>query len=196
MNVIEHYDKLIDDNNDPFNDSLPLQEYMNKWDGQLFVDSMCLTKEKNALEVGVGTGRLSARVIPCCGKFVGIDISPKTIIRAKENLSNFENIELICADFLNYEFSQKFDVIYSSLTSMHFEDKQAFISQIASILKEEGCFCLSIDKNQSEYIDMGNYKLKIYPDSPNEIISCIDGTDMYIKNRFETEFAYIFVCSK
>lgn len=29
MNVIEHYDKLIDENNDSFNDSLPLQEYMN-----------------------------------------------------------------------------------------------------------------------------------------------------------------------
>lgn len=68
MNVVEHYDKLIDDNNDSFNDPLPLQEYMNKWDGQLFIDSMCLTKEKRVLEVGVGTGRLAARVISCCLK--------------------------------------------------------------------------------------------------------------------------------
>ena len=196
MNVIEHYDNLIDEDNDSFNDPLPLQEYMNKWDGQLFIDSMCLTKEKSVLEVGIGTGRLAARVIPCCGKFWGIDISPKTIIRAKENLSNFENIELVCADFMNYEFSEMFDVIYSSLTSMHFEDKQAFISKIASLLKEEGRFCLSIDKNHSEYIDMGNYKLRIYPDSPEEIVSCIKDTDMYIMKQFETEFAHIFVCSK
>lgn len=196
MNVIEHYDKLIDDNNDSFNDPLPLQEYMNKWDGQLFIDSMCLTKEKSVLEVGVGTGRIAARVIPCCEKLVGIDISPKTIIRAKENLCNFENIKLICADFMNYEFSEKFDVIYSSLTSIHFEDKQTFISKIAFLLKEEGCFCLSIDKNQSEYIDMSNYKLRVYPDKHNEIISCIDETNMYIRNQYETEFAYIFVCSK
>lgn len=108
---------------------------------------MFLAKEKSALEVGVGTGRLAARVIPCCGKFAGVDISPKTVIRAKENLSNFGDIELICADFMNCKFSEKFDVIFSSLTSMHFEDKQAFISKIASLLREEGCFCLSIDKN-------------------------------------------------
>ena len=42
MNVIEHYDKLIDENNDPVYDPASLQEYMNKWDGQVFVDSMKL----------------------------------------------------------------------------------------------------------------------------------------------------------
>lgn len=42
VNVIEHYDKLIDENNDPVYDTASLQEYMNKWDGQVFVDSMKL----------------------------------------------------------------------------------------------------------------------------------------------------------
>lgn len=196
MNVIEHYDNLIDENNDSFNDPLPLKEYMDKWDGQLFIDSMCLSKEKSVLEVGVGTGRLATKVLPYCGKFVGIDISPKTINRVKSNLSNYENIELICADFMRYNFDEMFDIIYSSLTLMHIEDKQVFISKIASLLKKDGCFCLSIDKNQSEYIDMGKYKLKIYPDSPEKIISCIEGTDLWVEKQFETEFAHIFVCSR
>ena len=33
MDIITHYDKLIDDNNDPFRDPPPLREYMDKWDG-------------------------------------------------------------------------------------------------------------------------------------------------------------------
>ena len=36
MDVITHYDLLVDENNDPFRDPPPLQEYMNGWDGELF----------------------------------------------------------------------------------------------------------------------------------------------------------------
>ena len=31
--VIEHYNKLIDENNDPARDPKPLRDYMDKWDG-------------------------------------------------------------------------------------------------------------------------------------------------------------------
>ena len=89
MNVIDHYDQLIEENNDPFRDSPILQEYMSKWDGQIFLDSMCLSPEKKVLEIGIGTGRIAAKVAPYCLKLTGIDISPKTIERAKENLSHF-----------------------------------------------------------------------------------------------------------
>lgn len=35
MNVIKHYDLLIDEGNDAFRDPPALQEYMNKWDGRV-----------------------------------------------------------------------------------------------------------------------------------------------------------------
>lgn len=196
MNVLSHYDHLIDENNDPFRDPLPMQEYMDKWDGQCFIDSMCLSSAKTVLEIGVGTGRLAAKVVPYCGKFFGIDLSPKTIDRARENLSNYANTELICADFLDYPFEQKFDVIYSSLTLMHIKDKQMFIDKVAGLLKENGRFCLSIDKNQSDWIDMGEYRVKVYPDRPEEITVCIGRTELMIRDQFETEFAHVFVCTK
>ena len=85
--IIRHYDLLIDENNDPVHDPKPLQDYMDKWDGQNFIDKMELNKDKSVLEIGVGTGRLAVRVAPLCGRFYGVDISPKTIERAKENLS-------------------------------------------------------------------------------------------------------------
>ena len=89
MNVIQHYDILIDDDNDPFRDPPVLQDYMEKWDGKLFIDSMALDKTKRVLEIGVGTGRVAQKVAPNCLSFTGIDISPKTIERAKENLRSF-----------------------------------------------------------------------------------------------------------
>ena len=70
MNIIEHYDKLIDENNDPIYNPEPLKEYMNKWDGKVFIDAMKLDKMKTVLEIGVGTGRLAVKTIPLCNEYI------------------------------------------------------------------------------------------------------------------------------
>ena len=88
--IVRHYDQLIEENNDPVHDPKPLRDYMDKWDGQAFIDKMELDKNKSVLEIGVGTGRLAVRVAPLCGQFCGIDISPKTIDRSKKTLPSIE----------------------------------------------------------------------------------------------------------
>lgn len=40
--VINHYDSLIDENNDPVFDPQTLKEYMDKWDGKAFLDALTL----------------------------------------------------------------------------------------------------------------------------------------------------------
>lgn len=193
MNVIEHYNKLIDENNDPVHDPEPLKKYMDKWDGQVFIDSMKLNKTKTILEIGVGTGRIAVKTIPLCKKFFGIDISPKTIERAAHNLSQYHNTELICADFMTYNFGASFDVIYSSLTFMHIKDKQECINKIHSLLNLNGRFVLSIEKNQNKYIEYGNRKITIYPDTPSDTKVYITNSGLTLLDCIETEFAYIFV---
>lgn len=194
--VIFHYDALIGEGNDPVHDPKPLRDYMDKWDGQAFIDSMELNGNKSVLEIGVGTGRLAVRVAPLCGEFYGVDISSKTIERAKENLAGFANVRLICADFLSYKFNRSFDVIYSSLTFMHIEDKQSAVNKIAGLLNDAGRFVLSIDKNSSEFIDAGTRKIKIYPDTPNAMAGYIKNAGLAILNQYDTEFATIFVAKK
>ncbi len=193
MNVIEHYDKLIYENNDPVYDPEPLREYMNKWDGQVFVDAMKLDKHKTVLEIGIGTGRLALKTVPLCKKFFGIDISPKTIEKAAHNLSQYQNIELVCADFITYDFNTTFDVVYSSLTFMHIHNKQECINKIYSLLNSKGCLILAIDKNPNEYIDYGDRKIKIYPDNPDETKEYFINSGLSLLDCIETEFAYIFV---
>ena len=194
--VTHHYDLLIDENNDPVHDPKPLQDYMDKWDGQAFIDKMKLDKDKTVLEIGVGTGRLAVRIAPFCGKFYGVDISSKTIERAKENLAEFENVRLTCADFLYCEFDGTFDVVYSSLTFMHIEDKQRAVNKIAELLNGAGRFVLSIDKNPSEFIDIGTRKIRIFPDTTVEMAECIRTAGLTILNQYDTEFATIFVAQK
>ena len=196
MNVSTHYDLLIEENNDAFRDPPVLRKYMDKWDGDIFIESLGLDKSKSVLEIGIGTGRLAARVASLCGNLVGIDISPKTILRARENLADIGNISYICDDFGTHLFSERFDVIYSSLTMMHFEDKRSIIKKVSDLLNNGGIFCLSIDKNQSDHIDMGTRKLKIYPDTPENITELMLWADMTICKTVETENAYIIVSCK
>lgn len=194
--VIEHYNKLIDENNDPARDPKPLRDYMDKWDGQRFIESMQLDKSKAVLEIGVGTGRIAVKVAPNCKSLCGIDVSEKTIQRATENLSMYQNIKLICDDFMFCKFEAEFDVIYSSLTFMHIQDKLSAIQKIAALLSNNGLFVLSIDKNQNEYIDMGDRRVKIYPDNPNDIRSYLSASKLKIIDEFETDHAYITVSRK
>ena len=66
VDVITHYDLLVDEGNDPVCDPEPLKQYMDKWDGQAFIDALQLDKTKSVFEIGVGTGRLAKRVLPFC----------------------------------------------------------------------------------------------------------------------------------
>ena len=196
--VAKHYDILIDEGQDPVHDPKPLKDYMNKWDGQLFIDKMQLDKTKSVLEIGVGTGRIAVSVAPECKDFTGIDVSEKTIAQAGKNIKSglFNKPVLICADFLEYKFEKNYDVVYSSLTFMHIQQKQKAFDMVSKILNPNGRFVLSIDKNRDRYIDMGAYKVKVYPDNETDIKAYAKNAQLKLIEEFETEFAFIFVFLK
>ena len=194
--IAKHYDALLSEGNDPVHDPEPLKAYMDKWDGQNFIDKMKLDKTKSVLEIGVGTGRLAVRVAPVCKCFTGIDVSSETVKRAEENLKEFDNVKIICDDFLSAELHKKFDVVYSSLTFMHIEEKQRAVNKIFSLLENGGRFVLSTDKNQSDAIDAGFTKIKVFPDKPDDMKTYIEKSGLHIEEYYETEFANVFVAVK
>ena len=193
--VIAHYDALIEEGNDPVLDAAPLREYMDKYDGKVFLENLMLGAEKEVLEIGVGTGRMAVRAAPLCKKFTGVDFSEKTLERAKNHLTS-KNIELICADFLEYEFSDQFDVIYSTLTFMHIAQKQRAYEKVYSLLKKQGRFVLSVEKNQREALICGTRTIKLYPDQPSKTKSGLSQAGFCMLKEIETELAYIFVAEK
>lgn len=165
----------------------------------MLLDNICnsvLNNHYGLDEFFFGDGRLAVRVAPECREFCGIDLSPKTVKRAKENLKNQTNVTLVCGDFMSYEFGRKFDVIYSSLTFMHIKDKQAAINKVKTLLNFSGRFVLSIDKIQSDTIEYGTRKIKIHPDRKEDITEYINQSGMSLIKVFETEFAEIFAAAK
>ncbi len=94
---------------------------------------------------------------------------------------------------MTWDFNTTFDVVYSSLTFMHIQEKQNCINKIYSLLNPKGRLILAIDKNQNEYIDYGDRKIKIYPDNPNEIKEYFINSGLSLLDCIETEFAHIFI---
>lgn len=79
---------------------------------------------------------------------------------------------------------------------MHFKNKKDAILKIYDLINENGRFVLSIDKNQSSTINNGNRIIEIYPDDPIATEKYIINSGMKLIDKFETDFAIIFVAMK
>ena len=84
LSAKEHYDRLAEAghgrSDPPF-----LQEYMARWDGPLFYDTLGDLRDADVLEVGVGIGRVARQILERgCRLLTGVDVSPRTLAATKE----------------------------------------------------------------------------------------------------------------
>lgn len=172
--LVAHYDGLLAAGNDPVADPPQLRAYMDRWDGQIFLEKMNLTPSDSVLEIGVGTGRLALRTAPRCGSFTGIDLTPETARRAAEYLSPYAHAKVLCGDFLTCPIEERFDVIYSSLTLFHIPHKESAMRKIASLMKPGGRLVLSLDRECDPVLDAGFGRLDLFPDRVEEFLSLLD----------------------
>ena len=196
VKVSEHYDLLIENGNDPMLDCKELQMYMDRWDGSVFIDELDLNKNKTVLEIGCGTGRIVNKIKDLVDNYFGIDISAKTLEKAKQHFEKFDNIRFIYGDFITYKFERLFDLIYSTLTFIHIKNKRNAIKKSYDLLNLQGKFVVSIDKNQSDFIDTGYSKIKIYPDTPQIIQDILKDVGFASVNVRETDAAFILSAIK
>ena len=194
--VRAHYDALIEEGNDPVLDPPVLRSYMDGWDGEAFLSAVAPTDADTLLEIGVGTGRLALRVAPLCRHLTGIDLSPKSLERAREHLAEQRNVTLLCGDFLTYPFDERYDVIYSSLTFMHIGEKARALEKAASLLRVGGRLVLSIDKDQREELCFGERRMRLYPDTREAIRRDICAAGLTVCEELEAAFAHITVAKK
>ena len=68
--------------------------------------------------------------------------------------------------------------------------------KIKLLLTGGGRFVLSIDKNQSDTIEYGTRKIRIYPNRKENIAEYIDQSGMSLIKVFEIEFTCIFIAVK
>jgi len=81
-------------------------------EGRIF-QSLNLSKSDHVLEIGTGSGYLTALMALSSNKVKSLDIFQDFTDSAKEKLedANIKNIECICHDFYQYDSEEKFDCI-------------------------------------------------------------------------------------
>ena len=107
-----HYDELVREDNDPFRDPPEMKEYMEEWDGREFFTLLALTGKEKVLEIGCGTGRMAGAVLGSCREYTGLDLSPVSIVRARENLSSVPGTPTaLCPENMTVSFPRSLSCI-------------------------------------------------------------------------------------
>jgi tRNA (cmo5U34)-methyltransferase len=100
------------------------------------------TQTPNILDIGAGTGLLSAFLMERYpeASFTLIDISEKMLDIAKERFGDSSNVKYILADYSKYDFAEEYDLVVSALSIHHLEDeeKKKLYKKTYSILKQNG----------------------------------------------------------
>ncbi|BAY18950.1 hypothetical protein NIES21_48080 [Anabaenopsis circularis NIES-21] len=89
------------------------------------------------LDLGCGTGQLSAKIAESGAEVMGIDSAATMIDKARQNYSH---LRFEVADARNLQIDQSFDAVFSNATLHWIKEAEAAIASIYQALKPEGRF--------------------------------------------------------
>jgi len=97
-----------------------------------------------ALEIGCGTGELTAKLAARSGRVLALDLSEQMLAAARARCANLPNVELVLADALTHPLApESFDVIASVATLHHIPLAEIF-ERVRDSLRPGGVF-LALD---------------------------------------------------
>ncbi len=91
--------------------------------------------EQTILDLGCGTGTLTAQLISFGNKVIGVDSSQNMIDKAKKQ---FGNIEFMVCDALDLPFEKEFDVVFSNAVFHWISDHNTLLKNVYKVLKPQG----------------------------------------------------------
>lgn len=124
---------------------------MNKWNtklyeekhgyvwqyGQQVLELLAPQPKERILDVGCGTGQLTAEIAATGAEVVGIDSSEQAVAKAR---ANFPQIEFVVADGTNFHFDKPFDAVFSNAALHWIQPPAAAVKCIWQSLKPQGRF--------------------------------------------------------
>lgn len=123
--------------------------------------SIGLKSHSNVLEIGCGIGTVSSLIIKNTpsGKFVGCDISPKSIELARK-FNPQKSAEFICTDMSDFETNLKFDFVVfpDVLEHIPVEEHNQLFERISRVCKTNAKLLINIPEP-----NMLNYQRKNNP---------------------------------
>jgi trans-aconitate methyltransferase len=92
---------------------------------------------ERVLDLGCGTGHLTAQIADRGAAVIGIDASPSMVALARQN---FPRLKFMLGDAREMRFDEPFDAVFSNAALHWMKDAQAVIGSVARALKPGGRF--------------------------------------------------------
>ncbi|MFT3741538.1 MAG: methyltransferase domain-containing protein [Gammaproteobacteria bacterium] len=112
--------------------------------------TITISENDEILDVGCGSGKISAEMAKRAKKVVGIDISPEMVEFASQNYP-FKNLSFIVGDVTTFNINKKFDLIVSFWTLSWVKDQEKALRNIITHLKEGGSVLLMYPMRHDVY---------------------------------------------
>ncbi len=103
-----------------------------------------LTEEMNILDLGCGTGLGAGLYRPFARSLTGVDVSPKMLAKAAEKkiYNRLETFDIL----RDWDFPQKFDLMYSSDVFVYFGTLDTIFRSASSFLVDGGIIAFSVER--------------------------------------------------
>ncbi len=127
---------------------------VNRWDTELYeaqhsfvwqmgrglLETLAAKPGERILDVGCGTGHLTAEIAAPGATVIGLDSSPDMIGQARQNFppSHHPGLSFMLADALAMQFENEFDAIFSNAAVHWMLDSEAVARALARALKPGG----------------------------------------------------------
>ena len=105
--------------------------------GASLIERLAPTAGERILDLGCGTGHLTAEIAARGAEVVGVDRSPEMIATARQN---YPRLRFEVADAEHIRFDEPFDAVFSNAAIHWMKDQQAVASSIWQALKPGGRF--------------------------------------------------------
>lgn len=123
--------------------------YDNKHDfvseyGKGLLEFVPKNKNQRILDLGCGTGTLTAQLSNLADTIIGVDSSVNMIEKAKEQ---YTDIQFMVCDALALPFEKQFDVVFSNAVFHWIGDHNALLKQVYKVLKPNGLLVCEFGAN-------------------------------------------------
>ncbi len=85
---------------------------------------------KNILDLGCADGKVLEQIHRKEANFAGVDISSRSIRKARKRFTGKNNINFICCDLEKINFKKKFDLVYSTYTFEHLDNPELILEKM------------------------------------------------------------------
>ena len=180
----------------------------DRWDSSLYDDRHSFVWKKSAdlielaaiapgervLDLGCGTGHLTAQIADLGAEAVGLDSSPSMIAQARQN---YPKLKFVLADARDFTFETPFDVVFSNAALHWILEADRVVASVAHGLKPGGRFGLEMGVKGNiatitAAIDSVLREMGHEPRNPWYFPSLAEYATLLERHNFEVAFASTF----